>query len=128
MGTLTAAISLPQQLSTRIPIYSDVVKRWKYSGEVLAAAKAVSGAANGGDVLIGNSRSSGFGCAHEALPSAVHLPARFVRWWCCHCGDATDRRCQVPARVCCLGSGFTALRDVRKKSAPPPAVLLLSSF
>lgn len=33
--------------------YSDVAKRWKYSGEVLAAAKAVSDAANGGDVLIG---------------------------------------------------------------------------
>ncbi|GLI66107.1 hypothetical protein VaNZ11_009817, partial [Volvox africanus] len=34
-------------------VYSDVAKRWKYSGEVLAAAKAVSDAANGGDVLIG---------------------------------------------------------------------------
>ncbi|GIL56783.1 hypothetical protein Vafri_12094 [Volvox africanus] len=34
-------------------VYSDVAKRWKYSGEVLAAAKVVSDAANGGDVLIG---------------------------------------------------------------------------
>ncbi|KXZ51311.1 hypothetical protein GPECTOR_13g798 [Gonium pectorale] len=32
--------------------YSEVAARWKYSGEVLAAAKAVSDAANGGDVLI----------------------------------------------------------------------------
>ncbi|KAG2453357.1 hypothetical protein HYH02_001581 [Chlamydomonas schloesseri] len=33
-------------------VYSDVAARWKYSGEVLAAAKAVSDAANGGEVLL----------------------------------------------------------------------------
>ncbi len=35
-------------------VYSEVAARWKYSGEVLAAAKTISDAANGGEVLIGS--------------------------------------------------------------------------
>ncbi|GFR44062.1 hypothetical protein Agub_g5222 [Astrephomene gubernaculifera] len=51
--------------------YSEVAARWKYSGEILAAAKAVSDAANGGDVFISAACLSRLG--HDFLSKRCRL-------------------------------------------------------